>query len=278
MSDAAHRRTERVIGAMEKRIERLFRDGAAAFFDELNIAALYLDDDGATQRQRLIHADKAGRIGAEELLIALIVSAMSMSGAVIQRGAAGIYEVNYRYITGLYGKGVRDGVRSGAGGRVARDGRLLNDGEAKARVGADANRRFVSAVRGGYDPDGIKSEVRRAFRKWKNISTAAARTEATGAENRGRLDAMNAARAMGADIAGKRWASVLDKVTRDSHIRMDGETAGLGDRFSNGLMYPGDPDGALEEIINCRCTIYPVDRAGMAGMGSDVLSRFWQGV
>ena len=33
--------------------------------------------------------------------------------------------------------------------------------------------------------------------------------------------------------------------------------------FSNGLMFPGDPEGDAGEVINCRCHLMPVvDRGG----------------
>jgi len=34
---------------------------------------------------------------------------------------------------------------------------------------------------------------------------------------------------------------------------MDGETRPFNEPYSNGLMYPGDPGGSAEEVINCRC-------------------------
>lgn len=52
----------------------------------------------------------------------------------------------------------------------------------------------------------------------------------------------------------KRWISARDARTRDSHARLDGETIDINTRYSNGLMYPGDPSGNAEEVINCRCT------------------------
>ncbi len=53
----------------------------------------------------------------------------------------------------------------------------------------------------------------------------------------------------------KIWVSVLDGATRDSHAGVDGEERPIDRPFSNGLMFPGDPRGSAEEVINCRCVI-----------------------
>ena len=66
-------------------------------------------------------------------------------------------------------------------------------------------------------------------------------------------DAQHAAKAKGADIV-KQWDATLDGRTRDSHRRVDGEIRELDEKFSNGLMFPGDPSGSAAEVINCRCT------------------------
>lgn len=66
-------------------------------------------------------------------------------------------------------------------------------------------------------------------------------------------DAQHAAKAKGADIV-KQWDAVLDGRTRDSHRRVDGEIRELDEKFSNGLMFPGDPSGSAAEVVNCRCT------------------------
>ena len=36
---------------------------------------------------------------------------------------------------------------------------------------------------------------------------------------------------------------------------VDGEIRALDEKFSNGLMYPGDPSGSAAEVINCRCVL-----------------------
>lgn len=88
----------------------------------------------------------------------------------------------------------------------------------------------------------------------ERAATRAARTALTGAENAGRVSSYDRARGMGIDVRA-RWMATLDSRTRDSHRMLDGEVAGDDGKFSNGLRYPGDPEGPAAEVWNCRCTI-----------------------
>lgn len=81
-----------------------------------------------------------------------------------------------------------------------------------------------------------------------------ARTTVTSAQNKGRMDMMRHARSKGV-IVQKGWSSALDDRTRESHLELDGEFVDEDEPFSNGLMYPGDPNGAPEEVYNCRCSL-----------------------
>lgn len=81
-----------------------------------------------------------------------------------------------------------------------------------------------------------------------------ARTAVTGAENAGRKDAFERAERMGIDME-QEWRATLDMRTRHSHRQLDGERRPVGEAFSNGCEYPGDPNGPAEEIWNCRCSI-----------------------
>lgn len=85
-----------------------------------------------------------------------------------------------------------------------------------------------------------------------------ARTAMTGAQNAGRIDSYRRAQGMGIELR-QEWLATLDHRTRHSHRRLDGERVEVGEKFSNGLKYPGDPDGGRgSEIYNCRCTLVPV--------------------
>lgn len=85
----------------------------------------------------------------------------------------------------------------------------------------------------------------------------AARTAITSAHSLGKLKGYERAADMGIDVK-KQWLAALDSRTRGSHRHLDGEMVELDAEFSNGLKYPGDPDGPPSEVYNCRCTLVPV--------------------
>lgn len=84
-----------------------------------------------------------------------------------------------------------------------------------------------------------------------------ARTATTAAENAGRIDSYKRAEEMGIKMS-QMWLSVHDGRTRHTHAMMDGEVCAVGETFSNGCEYPGDPNGPDEEIWNCRCSLRAV--------------------
>ena len=84
-----------------------------------------------------------------------------------------------------------------------------------------------------------------------------ANTEFNSAYNYGKNDALEALNdKLGED--GKKllkvWMQSGNANTRATH-QIDGETVEMDEAFSNGLMYPCDPDGPPEEVINCDCTM-----------------------
>jgi hypothetical protein len=91
-----------------------------------------------------------------------------------------------------------------------------------------------------------------------------ARTEVIGSSNTGSFDA---ATESGLDMK-KAWLTSGLPNIRESHL----EYEALGDQdmdyeYNTGLQYPSDPEGAPEEIINCRCTVvYNVDEGLQIGI------------
>ena len=127
----------------------------------------------------------------------------------------------------------------------------------------------------GYNIDSLKVDIMREIsrgiaqslsyqemaRNLKNITSVdynkslrIAKTEGHRIQNESAYNVQKKALQRGANIV-KQWDSTLDKRTRDSHIKVDGEIRELDKPFSNGLMYPGDPNGGASEVVNCRCAL-----------------------
>lgn len=87
-----------------------------------------------------------------------------------------------------------------------------------------------------------------------NNAVRITRTEGHRIQQESTMDACYAARERGADVV-KQWDATMDASTRESHQMVDGEVRALDEKFSNGLMYPGDPSGSAAEVINCRCVL-----------------------
>lgn len=86
-------------------------------------------------------------------------------------------------------------------------------------------------------------------------ATAIARTEVTGAYN---YAGLQTAQDM---VPGwyKEWNAEIDEKTRDWHKDLDGaDPIPMDQPFENeygNIMYPGDPDAAAENVVNCRCAL-----------------------
>ena len=81
-----------------------------------------------------------------------------------------------------------------------------------------------------------------------------ARTEGHRVMTTASYHAMKSAVEIGCNVV-KQWDSALDGRTRDSHRMVDGEIREIDELFSNGLLYPSDPNGQASEVINCRCAL-----------------------
>jgi SPP1 gp7 family putative phage head morphogenesis protein len=83
--------------------------------------------------------------------------------------------------------------------------------------------------------------------KWKAMRVA--RTEVGAAAGQGQREAA----AQSGYVSRKQWIASMDDRTRPEHQELNGEIQDFNSPYSNGLSYPGDPSGAPESIINCRC-------------------------
>ena len=129
--------------------------------------------------------------------------------------------------------------------------------ENKANTRQQMRRILTQAIVKG---DGIQPTARKLRDRLEisgNKATAITRTETTKVMSKARDSAMDHAEKMGLEMQ-KEWVATLDKRTRDSHSRLDGDTIDRDKKFDNGLMYPGDSSGPAREVVNCRCTMIAV--------------------
>ena len=92
------------------------------------------------------------------------------------------------------------------------------------------------------DPDSM-------FDRFRTSATLMAVSLTTSFAN---LGAHDGARAAGG--RNKTWHTNSGN-PRSSHASVDGETVELGQTFSNGLRWPGDRAGGIEETAGCQCTL-----------------------
>lgn len=120
-----------------------------------------------------------------------------------------------------------------------------------------------ATVNGASIPD-VTAQVEDLFgatgaQKWKNRARTVARTEVVGAYNGGTYDAFSMIVANDPDTPWvKRWLATDDHRTRPDHVEADGQVVPFSQPFIVGghpMMYPHDPAGPADEVINCRCTL-----------------------
>lgn len=141
------------------------------------------------------------------------------------------------------------------------DGVKLSD-----KLGDDTNqlkKDVVSEVQRGFSTEMQYTDIARNISALGNSSMSRAmriaRTEGGRIQSKADLDCAYQAKELGCDTV-KQWNATLDGKTRSSHQKLDKEWKELNEPFSNGLMYPGDPNGRAAEVCNCRCSLDDVPR------------------
>lgn len=130
-----------------------------------------------------------------------------------------------------------------------------------SRLGEDVallKKKITAQVSRGISTGMSFQQVAKQLSDYTNIgfnnAVRIARTEGHRIQVQSGMDACYKAKEKGADVV-KQWDSTLDKRTRKSHQKVDGEIKELDEPFSNGLMFPGDPNGGASEVVNCRCAL-----------------------
>jgi len=122
-----------------------------------------------------------------------------------------------------------------------------------SRVDNQINQIITDGYRSGKGINDIGNQLTKRFDQlstWE--ARRIARTEVNTSHNKATMDTYKEL-----NVEYTQWIAANDDRTRDSHAEIDGEIIPVGGHYSNGLGYPGDMSGPIEEWINCRCSNAP---------------------
>lgn len=285
--DEAHKETEAILKALEKRITKEYRQAEKEIQNTLDdylrrfetkdkIWQQWVKDGVKTQTQyndwRIGQIAIGKRWEEQKRVIAKELSNVNqMAREIVSKKMPDVYALNHNYGTYEVEKGARldtsyvlydrDTVES-----LFEDRKIYHD------PGRDTLDRIAQGLEQRWNRQNVQSSILQSILQGESIPKIAsrlsetvgeknrkaairnARTITTGVENKGRVDSYNRANKMGIET-NKQWIATLDGRTRHTHRAIDGEVVGSNEVFSNGCAYPGDPSGDPAEIYNCRCTL-----------------------
>ena len=281
MADTAHLATDKKLEEMEKRLSAIYSRAEktvqkkmadyAKSIDEKSAELLQAYKDAETEDEKQKAKKAYIRFYRKQVKSKEFVSlsanvadelykANVEASAYINSQTPSIYALNYNYINAEMAKDI-DGFKP----------QEITDIEAEKYSGytqqtvdrkkdTDWNKDNLkkSVIAGSFLLLGASAIMKRsansAVEKNRNSASMHNSGMGTDAENKARLDGMYRAEDMGNSIT-KIWIATLDNRTRDAHAHRDGEEIALDDEFAPGLSRPRDPNGALAEICNCRCSM-----------------------
>lgn len=302
MNDIGYEETERELARLEAELHEAYQTAAAELQEKANDYFSYFAE-GQKHQQELLDAGKIDHAeytrwctthmltgqrwqNAANTLAAELLQTNQMACAIINGTMPQVYALNSNWQT--YVIEHETGIDTGftlysrdAVIRIVRDSpSLLPNMPSKIamRIMADMrwNRKNINScvlqgILQGDTSTELAGRLRMVSDMNERVSIRNARTMTTSAQNGGRLDSMLRAKRMGIDMK-QMWIATLDNRTRHSHRQVDGEQCEVGETFSNGCRFPGDPDGKPHEVYNCRCSLVSVDPL-FEGDASDLSQR-----
>lgn len=284
MADEAHEEVEALLAEMERKIRREYTRAAV----ELQEKRERYMEEYEGERVKMMARVEAGEIterqfrrwardyaiGSQwydsmiETLAQDLVEADRKAASVVNGYTPEAYAVNHNFGTYQIEKAGMVDTSFTLYDRQTVERLLREDPELVPRAEIDAkkdlrwNRQKVSSavlqsILQGEGQDRVAERLASVVGMDMRSAMRVGRTVMTGAQNAGRVDSYRRAADMGIELR-QEWLATLDMRTRHSHRRLDGERVAVGEEFSNGCRYPGDPEGEAGEVYNCRCTLVPV--------------------
>lgn len=281
MADTAHRLTDEKLEEMEKRLPAIYSRAEktvqkkmadyAKSIDEKSTELLQAYKDAETEDEKR-KAKKAyirfyRQVVRSKEFVSLsanvaddLYNANLQASEYINSQTPSIYALNYNYINAEMEKDI-DGFTPQAITEAEAEkysGYTKQTVDRKKDTDWNKDNLKKSVIAGSLLLLGASAIMKRsansAVEKNRNSAIMHSNGMGTDAESKARLDGMRRAEDMGNSIT-KIWIATLDNRTRDAHADRDGEEIALDDEFAPGLSRPRDPNGALSEICNCRCSL-----------------------
>lgn len=283
MRDIGHEETEIILQKMERQVQRVYRQAAEETEKKLNdYLARFAVKDKIKQEKV-----KKGEITAKEYaqwrkgqicigqrwqemldtLSSDLTNADKIAMSIVNGYSPEVYALNHNYATFQVEQASMVDTSYTLYDRQTVEKLLREDQDLlpKAHVDVPKDKRWnkqhirqqvTQGILQGEDLGKIAKRLQTVTDMDHSAAVRNARTITTGAENAGRVDSYKRAEGMGIRME-QEWLATLDGRTRHSHRMVDGERVKVGEKFSNGCRFPGDPDGPPWEVYNCRCTLVP---------------------
>lgn len=297
--DAGQKQTDKILEGMERKLSKVYSEASKEVQKKLDdYMKQYAKEDKI--KRRLVEAGELdekkyelwkieatmkGERWAEmqEALATDLTNANKISASVINEHTPEAYAVGMNYGTFQVEKGALLSTSFTLYDRYTVE-RLLKDDpdllpKAKVKIKKDIrwnkqkiNSAVLQGILQGEDIMKVSERLEGVTDMNKNSAIRNARTMMTSAENGGRLDSYERAEDLGIHVE-KQWLATLDGRTRHSHAAQDGEHVPVDEEFSNGLMFPADPDGDPGEVYNCRCTMVALVEETNSNVNPDYVER-----
>lgn len=279
--DSAHEFSDAEIRAFEREVAGVYGEASKTAYANLKRYLAQFEADDEKMRERLEAGEitkaqyrswRSGKIAAGRryrIVLKQCAEAMTHANVVAAAAIEGrlpeVYAENYNYGTWQVESAV--GVDTAYALQDASTvQRLLTDHDSylpkpSVNVAKDVawNRRLIAnqitqGVLLGESIPKIAKRIQDVAGSNRAAAVRLARTSTTAAENAGRVDSYKRAKGLGINVQ-QEWVATLDLRTRSSHRKIDREKVEVGEKFSNGCRYPGDPEAPYAETANCRCTL-----------------------
>ena len=126
-------------------------------------------------------------------------------------------------------------------------------------VGAATYDHFEQVIRFTVNKSGLESLKSEMESRFAKLITSHAETVAY-TEAAILVEGIRYAAAKEEGFTHLKWVARVDNTTRPTHKAVHEEVVKIGQTFSNGLTHPCAKDGPADEVINCRCTVIPIQK------------------